>query len=157
MVGSKGVSVANIVLLHESGASLERILDAYPSLTKEDVREALAYYAENHEEVDAERSGKLSVPFVRSKIYVLISEDGERKLREAAARNMSPMEASRYAGVHHKYVRGFWRRIGHNYLTPEQQRVIAANLDRGITTASRRARVYRRDVEYFIKLNGKTL
>ena len=47
-----GVTVAGIVIMHQGGDSFETIAAAYRGLTMEKVREALDYYADNHEEIE---------------------------------------------------------------------------------------------------------
>jgi len=48
------VRVQSVVLLHEEGASDDRIREQYPDLTPAQIHAALAYYYDNREEVDAQ-------------------------------------------------------------------------------------------------------
>ncbi len=47
------LSVRTIVVAHRGWGDIDRILDAYPELTRRDVEEALAYYEAHRSEVDA--------------------------------------------------------------------------------------------------------
>ena len=48
------VPVQSVVLLHNEGASDDRIRELYPDLTPAQIHAALAYYYDNREEVDAQ-------------------------------------------------------------------------------------------------------
>lgn len=53
-VKGTGVTVAGIVIMHDSEDSIDSIVAAYPGLTEEAVREALDYHSSHKEEIDAD-------------------------------------------------------------------------------------------------------
>jgi uncharacterized protein (DUF433 family) len=52
-IGDTRIRVKNIVVLLKGGQTPEQMLVEYPSLTKAQVREALTYYYDNAEEIEA--------------------------------------------------------------------------------------------------------
>ena len=69
---------------------------------------------------------------------------------------MTVNEASKYAGSDPSMVRGFWRRIRHNYFTPEQESKILEGISVGANKNQivKYSGITHVDLEYFIKLKG---
>lgn len=91
-----------------------------------------------------------------SKVYPRISAFSESRLREAADKGMGVNEAAAYSGVATSHVRGFWKRIGHYYITPHQESNILNGSELGLSKAElfRRADITQTDWEYFLKMRG---
>jgi uncharacterized protein (DUF433 family) len=52
-VGGSRTTVVSIVLAAQEGDGVNGILEGFPHLTAEDVADALAFYLQNREEIDA--------------------------------------------------------------------------------------------------------
>lgn len=93
----------------------------------------------------------------RSTVYPRIVISKEQKLRKAIAMNLNIREAGSYAEVDASVVRGFWRKIGYDYLTEEQKTRILEGIDKGfsrlqIVTNANLSNI--NDLTYFCKANG---
>ncbi len=95
----------------------------------------------------------------KSKLYPRISRFAERRLRYAARRGMDICEVDDYAGVGRGLVAGFWRKIGHNYITSDQAEKIRHGLSAGANKPqiTRYAGITDVDLEYFLEIEDLDL